>query len=81
MIDPRGGTGLVREAVHHPPPFLVLGVLAQPEFLDGDVPSLPLVESPPHGAVGPGPDPPDKPVTPIDQTSVGRVFAAFAHGT
>lgn len=84
MVDLGGGPGLVRQPPHGPPPLLVLRIPGQTGLLDGDVPLFPLallIASPPHRAVRPGADPLDEPVTPTDQTSVGRVFAVFTHGT
>jgi len=81
MVDPGRGPRLVRQPLHGPPPLLVPRIPGQPGLLDGDVPLVLLVVSPPHRAARPGPDPLDEPVPRTDQASVGREFAVFTHGT
>ena len=77
----RGGPGLVQQPVRGALSLLRVRVLAQQELLDGDVPSVLLVQGPPHGAVRPTADAPGEPVTPTDQTYVGQEFAVSTHGT
>lgn len=81
VVDLRRGPRLVRQPAHGPPPLLFLGIPGHPGLLDGDEPIVLLVASPPHRATRPRPDPFDKSVPSTDQTSAGRVFAVFTHGT